>query len=57
MVDDFLATGGTIEGCSRLIEQAGGVIAGYAFVIELIDLNGRNRLNHPICSLVTFEGE
>ena len=57
MVDDLLATGGTIEGSSRLIEKAGGVIAGYAFVIELIDLNGRNRLNHPIFSLVTFEGE
>ena len=57
MVDDLLATGGTIEGSSRLIEKAGGVIAGYAFVIELIDLKGRNRLNHPIFSLVTFEGE
>ena len=57
MVDDLLATGGTIEGSSKLIEKAGGVIAGYAFVIELIDLKGRNRLNHPIYSLVTFEGE
>ena len=57
MVDDLLATGGTIDGSSRLIEQAGGGIAGYAFVIELIDLKGRNRLNHPIFSLVTFEGE
>jgi adenine phosphoribosyltransferase len=57
MVDDLLATGGTIDGCSRLIVQAGGVIVGYAFVIELIDLNGRDRLNHPIFSLVNFEGE
>ena len=56
-VDDLLATGGTIEGCSRLIVQAGGVIIGYAFVIELIDLKGRNRLNHPIFTLVNFEGE
>ena len=57
MVDDLLATGGTIEGCSRLIVQAGGVIVGYAFVIELIDLKGRNRLNRPIFTLVNFEGE
>mgnify|MGYP001242138553 CR=1 FL=1 len=57
VVDDLLATGGTIEGCSRLIEQAGGVIVGYAFVIELIDLKGRKRLNHPIFTLVNFEGE
>ena len=40
IVDDLLATGGTIEGCSRLIKKAGGVIVGYAFVIEFIDLKG-----------------
>ena len=57
MVDDLLATGGTMEGSSRLIEKAGGIIVGYAFVIELIDLNGRNRLDKPVYSLVTFEGD
>jgi len=57
MVDDLLATGGTMEGSSRLIEQAGGIIVGYAFVIELVDLKGRKNLDHPIFSLVTFEGE
>ena len=57
MVDDLLATGGTIGGSSRLIEKAGGIIVGYAFLIELVDLKGRNNLDHPICSLVTFEGE
>ena len=57
MVDDLLATGGTMEGCSKLIEKAGGIITGYAFVIELIDLNGRTRLNKPVYSLVSFEGE
>ena len=51
------STGGNIKGCSRLIVQAGGVIVGYAFVIELIDLKGRNRLNRPIFTLVNFEGE
>ena len=57
MVDDLLATGGTMEGSSRLIEKAGGIITGYAFVIELIDLKGRNRLDKPVHSLVTFEGD
>ena len=57
MVDDLLATGGTMEGSTRLIEKAGGVIAEYAFVIELIDLKGRNRLDKPVYSLVTFEGD
>ncbi len=56
MVDDLIATGGTIEGSGKLIEQVGGVIVGYAFVIELVDLNGRKRLKHPVFSLVTFEG-
>ena len=57
MVDDLLATGGTMEGSTRLIEKAGGIITVYAFVIELIDLKGRNRLDKPVYSLVTFEGD
>ena len=57
MVDDLIATGGTIEGSGQLIEKAGGIIVGYAFVIELIDLKGRDRLTRPIYSLVTFEGD
>ena len=57
MVDDLLATGGTMYGSSRLIEKAGGVIIGYAFVIELIDLKGRNQLKKPVYSLVSFEGD
>ena len=57
MVDDLLATGGTMEGSSRLIEKAGGIIFGYAFVIELFDLKGRDRLDQPVYSLVTFEGD
>ena len=57
MVDDLLATGGTIEGSSRLIEKAGGIITGYAFVIELVELKGRNRLNKPVYSIVSFEGD
>ena len=57
MVDDLLATGGTMVGSSKLIEKAGGIIIGYAFVIELIDLKGRTRLNKPVYSLVSFEGD
>ena len=57
MVDDLLATGGTMEGSSRLIEKAGGIIIGYAFVIELIDLKGRTKLDNPVYSLVSFEGD
>ena len=36
MVDDLLATGGTIEACCRMVEQAGGRVVGCAFLIELV---------------------
>tara|TARA_B100001250_G_C19492498_1_gene653732 strand:+ start:145 stop:666 length:522 start_codon:yes stop_codon:yes gene_type:complete len=55
IVDDLLATGGTVDASTKLIEKAGGLIAGYAFVIELVDLNGRENLDNPIFSLVQFE--
>ena len=57
MVDDLLATGGTMEGSSMVIQKAGGIIIGYAFVIELIDLKGRSKLGEPVYSLVSFEGD
>ena len=57
MVDDLLATGGTVGVSSRLIEQVGGIIVGYAYLIVLVDLKGRKHLDKPIFSLVTFEGE
>jgi adenine phosphoribosyltransferase len=44
IVDDLLATGGTAAATARLIEEQGGVIAGFAFVIELDFLHGRKKL-------------
>ena len=46
-----------MEASTKLIEKAGGIIIGYAFVIELIDLNGRKNFDNSIFSLVTFDGE
>jgi adenine phosphoribosyltransferase len=58
MVDDLLATGGTMEAACRLVEQVGGEIAGCAFVVELVDLKGREKLTkYPIYRMVEFEGE
>jgi len=44
VVDDVLATGGTAEACMRLVEAAGGTVAGASFLIELSFLEGRKRL-------------
>lgn len=55
LVDDLLATGGTMEAAAQLIEQAGGKIAGFAFLVELDFLHGRERLKpHPVLSLIRF---
>jgi len=56
--DDLLATGGTARALCDLVEQAGGVVAGCAFVIELSFLNGRGQLrDYDVRSLVVVEGE
>jgi adenine phosphoribosyltransferase len=44
VVDDVLATGGTAAACMRLIETAGGIVAGAAFLVEIEPLGGRERL-------------
>lgn len=55
MVDDLIATGGTAGATAQLIQQAGGTLVGCAFVIELVDLKGREKLpNVPIISLVEY---
>lgn len=55
IVDDLLATGGTAAATGHLIEQCGGSVAGYAFVVELAALNGRAALvGSPVTALVTL---
>ena len=44
VVDDLLATGGTISATIDMVEQMGGIVVGCAFLIELKDLHGRGRL-------------
>jgi adenine phosphoribosyltransferase len=44
VVDDLLATGGTIEACCRLVEKAGGKVVGCAFLIELVSLKGAQKI-------------
>ena len=53
--DDLLATGGTAQAKVQLVEQAGGVVAGLAFLIELTDLRGRDRLEgYEVFSLLQY---
>ncbi|MBM4001533.1 MAG: adenine phosphoribosyltransferase [Planctomycetes bacterium] len=44
VVDDLLATGGTVEACCRLLSDCGAVIVGCAFLIELAELGGATRI-------------
>ena len=44
MVDDLLATGGTMAAACKLIEKIGGSVAGIAFLVELKDLKGREKI-------------
>lgn len=58
MVDDLIATGGTAGATAQLIQQAGGTLVGCAFVIELVDLKGRDKLpDVPIITLVEYLGD
>lgn len=55
VVDDLLATGGTVSACCKLIESLGGNIIGCAFLIELCFLNGRKLLNnYDIFSIIKY---
>jgi adenine phosphoribosyltransferase len=56
IVDDLLATGGTVSAVAGLVEKMGGVVAGIAFVIELLPLKGRDKLKgYHITSLIKDE--
>ena len=54
IIDDLLATGGTAKATQILVEKLGAKVAGFAFVIELDFLNGREVLNAPVNSIVHY---
>ena len=56
IVDDLLATGGTVSATAELVRECGASVAGYAFVIELAALNGRRQLDGgDVVSLITYD--
>ncbi|HEV3432956.1 MAG TPA: adenine phosphoribosyltransferase [Nitrososphaera sp.] len=60
IADDLIATGGTAVAAAQMIKDLGGKVAGFAFIIELSNLKGADRLRkmgYNVESLVTFHGE
>ena len=56
LIDDLLATGGTVNAASELIKKAGGQLVGCGFIIELNELNGRENVpNVPVRSLIRYD--
>ncbi len=55
IVDDLLATGGTMSAAAKLVEKLGGEVVGLGFLIELKDLNGREKLKgYKVESLIQY---
>ena len=58
LVDDLIATGGTIEACAGLVEELGGEVVKILFLLELAGLKGREKLaKYDVTSLITYEGK
>ena len=58
LVDDLIATGGTIKACAGLIEELGGEVVKIIFLMELAGLKGREKLQgYDVASVITYEGK
>ena len=58
LIDDLIATGGTISAATELIERLGGKIVECAFIIDLPDLKGKEKLTgYNTFTMIEFEGE
>ena len=58
LVDDLIATGGTMEAAARLVESLGGEVAKIIFVMELAGLKGREKLKkYDVASVIRYDGK
>ncbi|MCR4782701.1 MAG: adenine phosphoribosyltransferase [Lachnospiraceae bacterium] len=58
LIDDLIATGGTIEAAAKLVEKLGGEVVKMLFVMELAGLNGREKLkDYDVYSVLTYPGK
>ncbi|HVC56903.1 MAG TPA: adenine phosphoribosyltransferase [Stellaceae bacterium] len=55
VVDDLIATGGTMQAAIDLVQQRGGTVAAAVCIIELRFLDGRRRLSVPLASMITYD--
>jgi len=57
LIDDLIATGGTIEAAAKLVEQLGGEVVRIVFLMELAGLHGRDKLSkYDVESVIRYEG-
>jgi len=58
LYDDLIATGGTMKASAELVEQLGGQVVKILFLLELVDLGGRQTLaGYDVDTVVTYEGK
>lgn len=57
VVDDLIATGGTLEATIKLVEQLGGEVVGVLVLMELKGLHGRDKIKCPVYSAIGYEGK
>ena len=58
IIDDLIATGGTVEAAAKLVEQLGGVVVKIVFLMELAGLKGRERLKgYDVASVICYDGK
>ena len=57
VVDDLIATGGTIQAGINLIEKLGGEVVATVVLMELAGLNGREKISSPLLSVIKYEGK
>ena len=58
IIDDLIATGGTVEAAAKMIEKLGGKVVKMIFLMELAGLKGRDRLaGYDVASVIRYEGK
>lgn len=57
IIDDLIATGGTAAAAVNLVKKTGGEIVEAAFIVDLPDLKGKEKLDCPVFTMIEFEGE